>query len=145
MLAVIRELENWRHLLKDAKFKFKIWTDHKNLEYFMKAQKLNQQQARWVLYLSRFNFTLKHVPEVKMKKVDSLNRRLDWKIEVEKNNENQVFIKDYWIRNLSEVVIEGLEEDIVEKIKKARGKDKEVVRVVEETKKAGVRVLRGDK
>ena len=41
MLAVIRGLENWRHLLEDAKFKFKVWTDHKNLEYFMKAQKLN--------------------------------------------------------------------------------------------------------
>ena len=41
MLSVIRGLENWRHLLKDAKFKFEVWTDHKNLEYFMKAQKLN--------------------------------------------------------------------------------------------------------
>ena len=41
MLAVIRELENLRHLLEGAKFKFEVWTDHKNLEYFMKAQKLN--------------------------------------------------------------------------------------------------------
>ena len=46
MLAIIRELENWRYLLKGAKFKFEIWMDHKNLEYFMKVQKLNQQQAR---------------------------------------------------------------------------------------------------
>ena len=37
MLAVIGGLENWRYLLESAKFKFKIWTDHKNLEYFMKA------------------------------------------------------------------------------------------------------------
>ena len=41
MLAVIRGLENWRHLLEGTKFKFKVWTDHKNLEYFMKVQKLN--------------------------------------------------------------------------------------------------------
>ena len=41
MLVVIRELENWRHLLEGVKFKFEIWTDYKNLEYFMKAQKLN--------------------------------------------------------------------------------------------------------
>ena len=34
MLAVIRELEAWRHLLEDAKFKFEVWTNHKNLEYF---------------------------------------------------------------------------------------------------------------
>ena len=42
MLVIIRGLENWRHLLEDAKFKFEVWTDHKNLEYFMKVQKLNQ-------------------------------------------------------------------------------------------------------
>jgi len=41
MLVIIRGLESWRHLLEGAQFKFKIWTDHKNLEYFMKAQKLN--------------------------------------------------------------------------------------------------------
>ena len=46
MLVVIKGLENWRNLLEDAKFKFEIWTDHKNLEYFMKTQKLNQQQVR---------------------------------------------------------------------------------------------------
>jgi len=45
MLAIIRGLENWRHLLEDTCFKFKIWIDHKNLEYFIKAQKLNRRQA----------------------------------------------------------------------------------------------------
>ena len=42
MLAVIRGLENWRHLLEGTKYKFKVWTDYKNLEYFIRAQKLNQ-------------------------------------------------------------------------------------------------------
>ena len=46
MLAIIRGLEAWRHLLEGAQSKFKIWTDHKNLEYFMKVQKLNRRQAR---------------------------------------------------------------------------------------------------
>ena len=41
MLAIIRGLEAWRHLLEGAQYQFKIWTDHKNLEYFLKAQKLN--------------------------------------------------------------------------------------------------------
>ena len=61
MLAVIKGLEAWRHLLEGTKFKFEIQTDHKNLEYFMKVQKLNQKQARQALYLSKFDFTLKHV------------------------------------------------------------------------------------
>ena len=52
MLAIVRGLEVWKHLLKEAQFKFEIWTDYKNLEYFIKAQKLNRRQARWALYLS---------------------------------------------------------------------------------------------
>ena len=46
MLAIVRGLEAWRHLLEGVQSKFEIWTDHKNLEYFMKAQKLNRRQAR---------------------------------------------------------------------------------------------------
>ena len=60
---------------------------------------------------------------------------------VEKDNDNQVFIKDCWLCSLQEVVIEGPEVDIVEKIKKTRKKNEEVVRVVEEMKKAGVKIL----
>ena len=87
---------------------------------------------------------LKHVPGTKIGKVDRLSRRLNWKVGVEKDNDNQVFIKDNWIHRLKEVVIEGPEVDILEKIKKARSKDKEVVRVVEEMKKVKVKILQGD-
>jgi len=45
---------------------------------------------------------------------------------------------------MQEVIIEGLEVKIVEKIKKARSKDEEVLRVIEEMKKAGVKVLQGE-
>ena len=41
ILAIIQYLETWRHFLEEAKNQFEIWIDHKNLEYFMKAQKLN--------------------------------------------------------------------------------------------------------
>jgi len=83
------------------------------------------------------------VPGTKMGKADGLSKRLNWKIEVEKDNENQVFIKDYWIHSLAKVVIKGPEVEIVEKIKKARNKEKEVVRVIEEMKKVRVKVLQG--
>jgi len=46
MLAIVRCLEVWRHFLEGAVEKFEIWTDHKNLEYFIKVQKLNRRQAR---------------------------------------------------------------------------------------------------
>jgi len=145
MLAIVRGLEAWRHLLEGAQTKFEIWTNHKNLEYFMKVQKLNRRQARWALYLSWFDFILKHVAGTKMGKADGLSRRSDWKIGVDKDNSNQVFIKDNWICSIYEVVVEEPEVDLLEKIKRARSKDEDVVRVVEEMKKAGVGELRGNK
>ena len=43
----------------------------------MKVQKLNYRQAKWALYLSRFDFMLKYVPGSKIGKADSLSKRLD--------------------------------------------------------------------
>jgi hypothetical protein len=42
MLAIIQAMEEWRHFLEGAEHKFEVWTDHKNLEYFMTAKKLNR-------------------------------------------------------------------------------------------------------
>ena len=77
MLAVIRCLEAWRHFLEGTRIKFKVWTDHKNLEYFMSSQKLNRRQAQWALFLSHFDFKLVHVPGTKMGKANGLSRQPD--------------------------------------------------------------------
>ena len=37
MLIVIRWLEAWKHFLEGMKFNSEVYTNHKNLEYFMKA------------------------------------------------------------------------------------------------------------
>jgi hypothetical protein len=74
ILAIIRGLEEWRHYLEGARHPVEIWIDHKNLEYFQVAQKSNCWQARWSLYLSRFDFTLHHKPGQSMGKPDALSR-----------------------------------------------------------------------
>jgi len=85
---------------------------------------------------------LKHVSGTRMGKADGLSRRSDWKVGVERDNEDQVLIKNNWIHSLQEVIIEGPKVEMLEKIKKARSKDKDVVRVVEEMKRAKVKELR---
>jgi len=76
-----------------------------------------------------------------MGKADGLSWRLDWKVGIDRDNKDQVVIKDNWVRSLQEVVIEGPEVEILEKIKRARSKDKDIVRVVEEMKKTKVKEL----
>ena len=126
----------WRHFLEGAIVKFEIWTDHTNLKYFMKAQKLNRRQAQWTLYLSRFDFTLKHVLGSKMEKADSLSRRLDWEVGVERDNKDEMLVKPEWLEvrktKAVEIIVDGV--DLLEKVRKSKVKDDEVVKVVEEMK-----------
>ena len=77
MLAIICALEEWRHFLEGARHPVEIWTDHKNLEYFMTAKKLNRRQAHWSLYLACFDFKLTHCPGRSIGKLDALSQRLD--------------------------------------------------------------------
>jgi len=88
---------------------------------------------------------LKHIPGTKMGKADRLSRQADWKVEVEKDNENQVVVKENWLHKLEEVVVEGLEVDILEKIKNVRSKNEDIVRIVEEIKRTKVKELQRDK
>ena len=136
MLAVVRYLEVQRHFLEGTTIKFEIWIDHKNLEYFIKAQKLNRRQAKQVLYLSRFDFILKHVLESRIGKTDSLCRRPDWEIGVERDNKDKTLVKLKWleVRKTEKVEVIVEEVDLLEKAKQLKVKDDEVIKMVEEMK-----------
>ena len=54
-------------------------------------------------------------------------------------------LKGEWLEvRAMEQLVEELEEEIVKKIKETRDKDEEVIKVVEEIKKAGVKMLRNE-
>jgi len=99
-----------------------------------------------MLYLSRFNFVLKHIPGAKMGKADSLSRRPDWEIGVERDNEDETLVKKEWLENKRiekvEVIVEGV--DLLERVRKSKVKDNKVVKAVEEMKQVGVKVLRDE-
>jgi len=105
MLAIICALEEWRHFLEGATHPVEIWTDYKNLEYFMTVKKLNRRQARWSLYLARFDFLLHHCPGCTMGKPDALSRRADYGNGVS-DNENIVLLRPEF---LAVCALEGIE------------------------------------
>jgi len=90
---------------------------------------------------------LKHVPESRIGKADSLSRRLDWKVRVERDNENQTLIKPEWLEarrmEMVEIIVEGV--DLLKKVKQSKVKDNKVVKAVEEIKWAEVKMLRDEK
>ncbi len=48
MMAIMDLIEDWRQYLLGAKETVEVFTNHQNLQYFWKPQKLNWRQARWV-------------------------------------------------------------------------------------------------
>jgi len=86
----------------------------------------------------------KHVPGTKIGKADSLSRRPDWEVGVERDNEDETLVKKEWLENRRtekvKVIVE--EVDLLEKIRQSRVRDDKVVKAVEEMKQAGVKVLR---
>jgi len=87
---------------------------------------------------------LKHVPGSKIGKADSLSRRLDWKVGVERDNKNETLVKSEWlaVRRIEKVkiIIEGV--DLLEEVKQSKVRDNEVVKAIKEMKWTGVKMLR---
>jgi len=119
MLAIICALEEWRHFLEGVTHPVEIWTDHKNLEYFMTAKKLNRRQARWSLHLARFDFLLHHRPGHTMGKPDALSRRADHGNGA-LDNENIVLLRPELLAvcTLEKVEPAGIEQKILSDIRK---------------------------
>ena len=102
----------------------------------MKAQKLNRRQARWTLYLSRFDFTLKHILESKIEKADSLSKRPDWEVRVEKDNKDEILVKpeQLKVRKTEKIKVIVEEVDLLEKVRQSKVKNDKVVKAVKEMK-----------
>ena len=78
--------------------------------------------------------------------MDSLSRRPDWEVGVKKDNEDETLVKPEWLeaRRMErvEVIVEGV--DLLEKVRESKVKDNEIVKAVEEMKRAGVKMLRNE-
>jgi hypothetical protein len=142
MLTVMQSLEEWRHFLEGAKHQVEIWMDHKNLEYFMTAKKLNHRQAQWSLYLSRFNFVMHHRPGMSMDKCDALSRQADHDDKNDDNHDTTLLQPKFpVVCALEGITVEGSERDIFKEVWKGirdrKSKDAAVLAMKELEKAKG--------
>ena len=130
MMAIIGSLQDWRQYLMGAAHVFEVWSDHLNLQYFRKPQKLNRRQARWKTEMQEFNFVLIHKPGPQMKKADLITRRADFKTG-ENDNENVTLLKNDLF--ISAIDIEPIADDLMKRILRCRtNKDNSVTKALNE-------------
>ena len=146
MLAIVLALEEWRHFLEGTEHQFEIWMDHKNLEYFMMAKKLNWRQAWWSLLLARFDFLLHHQPGKSMGKLDALSQRSDHGSRSDDNqNLTLLTLSLFAIRALEGQQAINEERDILREIQcrlEAEDQEEVVIMAVRELKKSLAKSVR---
>jgi RNase H-like domain found in reverse transcriptase/Reverse transcriptase (RNA-dependent DNA polymerase)/Integrase zinc binding domain len=103
LLGIIQVLKEWRHYIQGSGHTTIVYSDHKSLTYFWTAQKLNDRQARWSLYLLGFNLKLIHLPGTKMVQSDTLSRWPDYGTDERMEEEDKVVLPDNLFINLLEL------------------------------------------
>ncbi|KAF8747906.1 hypothetical protein RHS01_11205 [Rhizoctonia solani] len=103
LLAIIKALEEWRIFLEATDRPIQVFTDHRNLEYWMQARTFNRRHARWRIFLSNFNFEIHYRPGKQSGKPDALSRRLDY---MDRPQEPEIMLPAEVFANTSEEEVE---------------------------------------
>ena len=71
-----------------------------------------------------------------MGKADSLSRRPDWEVGVEKDNEDETLVKPEWLEvrktEVAKIIVDKV--DLLEEVRKSKVKDDKVVKAIKEMK-----------
>ena len=71
--ALVRVLKQWEHYLLSKEFV--LLTDHFSLKYLQAQKNINKMHARWVSYIQRFDFLIKHQADQEKRVADALSRK----------------------------------------------------------------------
>jgi hypothetical protein len=91
--------------------KFLLLTNNSGVKFLFSQPDLNARQARWLAFLSEFDFEVRHIKGKENKVVDALSRR---------------------IHGLFEINISRAERDLEKRIKVASNNDENYIKTVED-------------
>jgi len=77
LLVIVDSFKQWRVYLKEFRHQIQIYTNHKNLLYFMITKVLNRRQIKWLKKLSSYNFQIQYWKKFENLKINVLSRRAD--------------------------------------------------------------------
>ena len=72
LLAIVESLKRFRNLLHGARFR--VFTDHRALQYIQSQRNLSPRQQRWLEVISEFDFTIEYIPGDTNVLADALSR-----------------------------------------------------------------------
>jgi hypothetical protein len=93
LFVIIKCFEQWKSELMSTKFDVlvKVFTNHKNLKYFIFIKQLNKRQNKWAQFFADFNFVIIYLLEKFNEKTNALTRRADNVLDKEDDRQKQQF------------------------------------------------------
>jgi hypothetical protein len=73
LAVVIHALKMWQHYLMGRKFM--LLTDNNGVKFLFSQPDLNTRKARWLAFLSEFDFEVRHIKGKENKVADALSRK----------------------------------------------------------------------
>lgn len=73
LYSLVRALKQWEHYLLGKEFI--LITDHFSLKFLHSQKSISRMHARWIQFLQRFDFVIKHTPSNTNKVADALSRK----------------------------------------------------------------------
>jgi hypothetical protein len=83
LMAIVECFRHWRHYLDGSQHMIEVWSDHMNLQGFMKQPRINGRQARWLVHLTPYDFIIRHRPGL-LNPADGPSRRPDYMAKAQK-------------------------------------------------------------
>jgi hypothetical protein len=81
LLAIVCAFKEWEVYLMGSKQTVTVYSDHKNLVYFMTTKILNRRQVRWAEMLAMYNFKILYVKGTENARADALSRKEEYQEE----------------------------------------------------------------
>ena len=92
LLIIITILKTWKMYAKKL-LKFIIFTNHKNLLYFINTKKFNKRQMKWSKIFKQYKFTIRYTSK-KNDKINALNKQNNYMKNKKTMNHNIFKIND---------------------------------------------------
>ena len=80
LVAIIHALKMWQHYLMGRRFLLLI--DNSGVNFLFSQPDLNARQARWLAFLSEFDFEVRHIKGKENKVADALSHRTNGLYEI---------------------------------------------------------------
>ena len=97
-MVIVKCFKHWHHYLKGSQHTIEVWSDHQNLQGFIKQPKVNSRQARWLVYLTPYDFIIYHRPGI-LNPANGPSRRPDYMAQAQR--EPSLLLKDLLAERLA--------------------------------------------